>query len=64
MKMINNSELIKVRLDVLKMVLENGSENARRNPLEECERFYQWVINVGEVDKGNASNKPTKAPTK
>jgi len=45
-----------IRLEILRMVLESGSENIRSNPLPNCEEYYKWVSKASE-------NSPKKSKT-
>ena len=32
-----------IRLEILRTVLESGSENIKSNPLTKCEEYYKWI---------------------
>jgi hypothetical protein len=32
-----------IRLEILKIVLESGSEIIKSNPLPKCEEYYKWI---------------------
>jgi hypothetical protein len=32
-----------LKLEVLRMVLECGSENIKSNPLPTCDKYYNWI---------------------
>lgn len=32
-----------IRLEILKTVLESGSEIIKSNPLPKCEEYYKWI---------------------
>ena len=38
--MISDKEL---RLEILRSVLESGSELTKSNPLPKCEEYYKWI---------------------
>ena len=42
---MNDKEII---LEILRIVLENGSENIKSNPLPNCEEYYTWVSKASE----------------
>jgi|TARA_R110000803_G_scaffold155754_2_gene220347 hypothetical protein len=37
-----------IRLEILKVVLESGSENIKSNPLPKCEEYYKWISMISE----------------
>jgi hypothetical protein len=37
-----------IRLEILKIVLESGSEIIKSNPLPNCEEYYKWISKVDE----------------
>ena len=37
-----------LRLEILRIVVENGSENQKSNPLPICEEYYKWVSKANE----------------
>ena len=37
-----------LRLEILRIVKENGTENQRSNPLPICEEYYKWVSKENE----------------
>ena len=37
---MDNKEL---KLEVLRIVVESGSENQKSNPLPICEEYYKWI---------------------
>ena len=43
--MISDKEL---RLEILRSVLESGSELTKSNPLPKCEEYYKWVSMADE----------------
>jgi hypothetical protein len=43
--MISDKE---VRLEILRSVLESGSELTKSNPLPKCDEYYKWVSKVDE----------------
>ncbi|QPZ53615.1 hypothetical protein HTVC100P_gp53 [Pelagibacter phage HTVC100P] len=43
--MISDKEL---RLEILRSVLESGSELTKSNPLPKCEEYYKWVSMANE----------------
>jgi len=45
-----------VRLEILRMVLESGSEKIKSDPLPSCEEYYTWVCKASE-------NSPNKRKT-
>ena len=45
-----------VRLEILRMVLESGSEKIKSDPLPSCEKYYTWVSKENE-------NSPKKSKT-
>jgi len=50
---MDNQEL---RLEILRIVVESGSENQKSNPLPICEEYYKWVSKASE-------NSPKKSKT-
>ena len=42
---MDNKEL---KLEVLRIVVESGSENQKSNPLPICEEYYTWVCKANE----------------
>jgi hypothetical protein len=50
---MDNQEL---RLEILRIVVESGSENQKSNPLLICEEYYKWISKEGE-------NSPKKSKT-
>jgi len=50
---MDNQEL---RLEILRIVVESGSENQKSNPLPICEEYYTWVSKASE-------NSPKKSKT-
>jgi hypothetical protein len=50
---MDNKEL---RLEVLRIVVENGSERQKSNPLPICDEYYKWVCKADE-------NSPNKRKT-
>ena len=50
---MDNKEL---KLEVLRIVVESGSENQKSNPLPICEEYYKWVCKASE-------NSPSKSKT-
>ena len=42
---MDNKEL---KLEVLRIVVESGSENQKSNPLPICEEYYKWVSMANE----------------
>ena len=50
---MDNQEL---RLEILRIVVESGSENQKSNPLPICEEYYKWVSKANE-------NSPKKSKT-
>ena len=51
--MISDKEL---KLEILRSVLESGSELTKSNPLPKCEEYYKWVSMADE-------NSPKKSKT-
>ena len=47
---MDNKEL---KLEVLRIVVESGSENQKSNPLPICEEYYKWISKADE----NSANK-------
>ena len=47
---MDNKEL---RLEILRIVVESGSENQKSNPLPICEEYYKWICKPNE----NSANK-------
>jgi len=45
-----------IRLEILRIVLESGSEKIKSNPLPICEEYYKWVCKASE-------NSPNKSKT-
>ncbi len=45
-----------LRLEILRIVVESGSENQKSNPLPICEEYYKWVSKASE-------NSPKKSKT-
>ena len=45
-----------VRLEILRIVLESGSEKIKSDPLPSCEKYYTWVSMENE-------NSPKKSKT-
>ena len=45
-----------IRLEILRMVLESGSEKIKSDPLPSCEKYYTWVSKASE-------NSPKKSKT-
>ena len=45
-----------IRLEILRMVLESGSEKIKSDPLPNCEKYYTWVSKASE-------NSPKKSKT-
>ena len=45
-----------LRLEILRIVVEAGSENQKSNPLPICEEYYKWVSKASE-------NSPKKSKT-
>jgi hypothetical protein len=37
-----------IRLEILRIVLESGSEIIKSDPLPSCEKYYTWVSKVSE----------------
>ena len=37
-----------LRLEILRIVVENGSENQKSNPLRICEEYYTWISKANE----------------
>jgi len=50
---MDNKEL---KLEVLRIVVESGSENQKSNPLPICEEYYKWISKASE-------NSPKKSKT-
>ena len=50
---MDNKEL---RLEILRIVVESGSENQKSNPLPICKEYYKWVSMADE-------NSPKKSKT-
>ena len=50
---MDNQEL---RLEILRIVVESGSESQKSNPLPICEEYYTWVSKASE-------NSPKKSKT-
>ena len=34
---------LELRLEILRIVVESGSENQKSNPLPICENYYKWI---------------------
>ena len=45
-----------LKLEILRIVVESGSENQNSNPLPICEEYYKWVCKASE----NSPNKSKK----
>ena len=45
-----------IKLEILRIVVEAGSENQKSNPLPICEEYYKWVCKASE-------NSPNKSKT-
>lgn len=45
-----------IKLDILRIVVESGSENQKSNPLPICKEYYKWVSMADE-------NSPKKSKT-
>lgn len=45
-----------LKLEILRIVVESGSENQKSNPLPICEEYYKWVSMANE-------NSPKKSKT-
>ena len=45
-----------LKLEILRIVVESGSENKKSNPLPICEEYYKWVSMANE-------NSPKKSKT-
>ena len=45
-----------LRLEILRIVVESGSENQKSNPLPICEEYYKWISKADE-------NSPKKSKT-
>ena len=41
-------ENIELRLEVLRIVVENGTENQKSNPLPICDEYYKWICKADE----------------
>ena len=50
---MDNQEL---KLEILRIVVESGSENQKSNPLPICNEYYKWVCKADE-------NSPNKRKT-
>lgn len=50
---MDNQEL---KLEILRIVVESGSENQKNNPLPICKEYYKWVSMADE-------NSPKKSKT-
>lgn len=37
-----------LKLEILRIVVESGSENQKSNPLPICEEYYKWVSMANE----------------
>jgi len=37
-----------LRLEILRIVVEAGSENQKSNPLPICEEYYKWISKANE----------------
>ena len=42
-----------IRLEILRIVVESGSENQKNNPLPICDKYYKWICKADE----NSPNK-------
>ena len=50
---MDNKEL---RLEILRIVVESGSENQKSNPLPICNEYYKWISMANENSpKGTGS---------
>jgi len=45
-----------VKLEILRIVVESGSENQKSNPLPICKEYYKWISMADE-------NSPKKSKT-
>jgi hypothetical protein len=45
-----------LKLEILRIVVESGSENQKSNPLPICEEYYKWISMANE-------NSPKKSKT-
>ena len=45
-----------LRLEILRIVVESGSENQKSNPLPICNEYYKWISKADE-------NSPKKSKT-
>lgn len=45
-----------VKLEILRIVVESGSENQKSNPLPICNEYYKWISMADE-------NSPKKSKT-
>ena len=50
---MDNTEL---KLEILRIVVESGSENQKSNPLPICNEYYKWISMADE-------NSPKKSKT-
>ena len=50
---MDNKEL---KLEILRIVVESGSENQKSNPLPICNEYYKWISKADE-------NSPKKSKT-
>jgi len=44
-----------LRLEVLRLVLETGSNRIIDNPLERADKYLQWCKQEGKPDKGSSN---------
>ena len=44
--MVSDNHLNKqeIKLEVLRIIKENGTENQKRNPLPIADEYYKWII--------------------
>ena len=45
-----------IKLEVLRVVKENGTENQKRNPLPIADEYYKWIIS-GTIRKNLTDKK-------
>jgi len=45
-----------IKLEILRIVVESGSENQKSNPLPICKEYYKWISMADE-------NSPKKSKT-
>jgi hypothetical protein len=45
-----------IRLEILRIVVESGSENQKSNPLPICDEYYKWV---SKADKSSPKKNKT-----